>query len=187
MKKADYIRGIKDKNIWKKAEAILLLRKYKLNGVLLPVVALPLRREKEMKEILKTIKADKSKQKPVLKDVCIARFELQKEEKTGATIAQVHTPLVGKVTMAAVFEKKGKALFKKLDYKLVVELDIQEEAVVVEDKQDTSTESSPSTSPDKKPTSPSKKLTKEQEAKVREGAQHMLGHLRSIMERIGIS
>lgn len=176
MKKAAYIKAVKEKALWKKAEAILLLYKYKLNGTPLPVVALPLRKQKQMKELLKIIKADKSKQKPNLKQVYIAQFELQQDKETGATIARVHTPLVGKATMAPIFEKKGKALFDKLNYKLVVESDVQPEEHVVNEEQ----------APSISPTSP-KKLTPEQEAKVRDGAQFMLGKLRKIMDQMGIS
>ncbi len=181
MTKADYLKAIKDKALWKKAEAVLLLHKFKLNGTLLPVVALPLRKQKQMKETLRTIKADKSKQKPNLKQVYIAQFELKQDKETGGTLARVHSPLIGKPTKAGGFQKRGKALFQKLNYQLVVEADLQsQQEETTEEQQESSGQ--PTTS-----TKPKKKLTPEQETKVREGTQQMLGQLRSIMNKMGIS
>lgn len=177
MNKADYIKAVKDKALWKKAEAILLLYKYKLNGTPMPVVALPLRKQKQMKDMLKTIKADKSKQKPNLKQVYIAQFELKKDEETGGTIARVHTPLLGKAMMAETFEKKGKALFDKLNYQLVVESMTEPQEELVEEQDQDS----------KEPTKTAPKLTEEQVAQVAKGTNAMRKNLQNIMDQLGIS
>jgi hypothetical protein len=58
MKKADYIKAFKNKAAWKKAKAVILLVDYKLEGKK-AVIAIPFKKENEMKLEMKRLKKDK--------------------------------------------------------------------------------------------------------------------------------
>ncbi len=58
MKKAEYIKAFKNKAAWKKAKAVILLVDYKLEGKK-AVIAIPFKKENEMKLEMKRLKKDK--------------------------------------------------------------------------------------------------------------------------------
>jgi len=58
MKKADYIKAFKNKAAWKKAKAVIFLVDYKLEGKK-AVIAIPFKKENEMKLEMKRLKKDK--------------------------------------------------------------------------------------------------------------------------------
>jgi hypothetical protein len=58
MSKADYIKAFKNKSLWKKANAVIFLVDYKLDGKK-TCIAIPFRKEAEMKMKIKEIKKDK--------------------------------------------------------------------------------------------------------------------------------
>ena len=58
MKKAEYIKAFKNKAAWKKAKAVILLVDYKLEGKK-AVIAIPFKKENEMKLEMKRLKKEK--------------------------------------------------------------------------------------------------------------------------------
>jgi len=56
--KADYIKAFKNKAVWKKAKAVIILVDYKLDGKK-SVIAIPFRKETEMKAEMKRLKKEK--------------------------------------------------------------------------------------------------------------------------------
>ena len=58
MNKAEYIKAFKNKSLWKKANAVIFLVDYKLDGKK-TCIAIPFRKEAEMKMKIKEIKKDK--------------------------------------------------------------------------------------------------------------------------------
>jgi hypothetical protein len=58
MKKADFIKAFKNKAAWKKAKAVILLVDYKLEGKK-AVIAIPFKKENEMKLEMKRLKKEK--------------------------------------------------------------------------------------------------------------------------------
>jgi hypothetical protein len=58
MKKAEYIKAFKNKAAWKKAKAVIFLVDYKLEGKK-AVIAIPFKKENEMKLEMKRLKKDK--------------------------------------------------------------------------------------------------------------------------------
>jgi hypothetical protein len=59
MGKADYIKAFKNKAVWKKAKAVIFMVDYKLDGKK-TVIALPFKKESEMKVKMKEIKKNKT-------------------------------------------------------------------------------------------------------------------------------
>jgi predicted nuclease with TOPRIM domain len=64
MKLADYKKAFKNKAQWKKAKAVFFILDYKIEGKKVPV-ALPLKRPAELKQLFKTVKADKHPTKKI--------------------------------------------------------------------------------------------------------------------------
>ena len=58
MKKAEYIKAFKNKNSWRKANAVIFLVDYKLEGKK-AVIAIPIKKEPDMKLEMKRLKKDK--------------------------------------------------------------------------------------------------------------------------------
>jgi hypothetical protein len=58
IKKADYVKAFKNKAVWKKAKAVIFLVDYKLEGKK-TTIAIPFKKEAEMKSEMKRLKKEK--------------------------------------------------------------------------------------------------------------------------------
>jgi len=76
MKKADYIKAFKNKAVWKKATAAIILTDYKLAGKKM-TLAIPFKKQAEMKREMKRLKAEKLH---MLKKTAGCTLKLQKGE-----------------------------------------------------------------------------------------------------------
>jgi len=111
MKKADYFKGFKNKAIWKKAKAVIILVDYKLEGKK-AVVAIPFKKETEMKAEMKKLKKEKLH---LLKKSGGGTVEFIKAAD-GSMEAKIEISIGG--LSPEVLLMKGQPLFDKIKVKL---------------------------------------------------------------------
>jgi hypothetical protein len=110
IKKADYVKAFKNKAVWKKAKAVIILVDYKLDGKK-SVIAIPFRKETEMKAEMKRLKKEKIH---ILKKSGGGTIEFTKTAE--GMSAKVEIQVGGLSTEMLLM--KGQPLFDKIKVKL---------------------------------------------------------------------
>ena len=111
MKKADFVKGFKNKAVWKKAKAVIILVDYKLDGKK-NVIAIPFKKETEMKQEMKRLKKEKLH---LLKKSGGGSIEFIKAAD-GSMEAKIEITLGGLAPEMLLM--KGQPLFDKIKVKL---------------------------------------------------------------------
>ena len=111
MKKADFVKGFKNKAVWKKAKAVIILVDYKLDGKK-NVIAIPFKKETEMKQEMKRLKKEKLH---LLKKSGGGSIEFIKAAD-GSMEAKIEITLGG--LAPEILLMKGQPLFDKIKVKL---------------------------------------------------------------------
>jgi hypothetical protein len=190
--KADYIKAFKNKAVWKKAKAVIILVDYKLEGKK-TTIAIPFKKEAEMKLEMKRLKKDKLHP---MKKSGAGLITVENEGEEGMK-AKVELLLGG--LKPELLQVKGAPLFEKIKTTLEVliaagaELEASDpnEPVEAEDpneeeKGEDAPEDNNDNTIEEKPVA-GKKLSHEELAKIKDNMNKMKDALAKMKTQLNIS
>lgn len=185
MKKADFIKAFRNKSAWKKASAVIVLVDYKLEGKK-TTVAIPFRKEAEMKAEMKRIKKEKLH---LMKKTGGGSVSMENEGEDGMK-AKIELKLGG--LSPELLQANAAELFDKIKTTLEVLIAVDAEMEVLasgeavdgdeidEIVENITTETAVSTEPT------GKKLTQETRAKMKVNMQKMQETLTLVKKQLKI-
>ena len=180
MKKADFMKAFKNKAAWKKAKAVIVMVDYLLDGKK-ATIAIPYKREADMKKDIKRIKAEKTHN---FKKTGGGSFAMVTENGTSSAKIDFTEGSL----KAALFEKKGSVLFGTI--KLALQLAQEQAEQVLNTQEEQPNNNTPkevfdttnnNTAPDQKK---KKVLTPEQKAKKVENLRKISANLDKMLSKL---
>ena len=170
MKKAEFLKAFKNKAVWKKAKAAIILVDYKLDGKK-TTVAVPFKKVADMKQEVKRLKAEKLH---LLKKTAGCLLTLKKGED-GLPLFEANIRLGG--IAPELLEAKVSELFSKIKVGFKVLTPTKDTIPVAENSETTTDQTS----------KPKRSLKDSDKAKMKENIQIMKANLAKLKSQLNIA